>query len=68
VSEIAARVCRARSEPFLTHAKLNLMTRHYVCDTSRSTAVLGIEPGVPMERGLDETVRWLRAGGAEVSG
>lgn len=60
--ERAARALRARKEPFLTHSKLNLMTRHYVCDTARAAAVLGFSPAIPIEQGLDDTLTWLRAG------
>jgi hypothetical protein len=58
VSERFAKLRRSAKEPFLTHSKINLMTRHYVCDTSRASTVLGFRPAVPLERGLDETVAW----------
>ena len=52
-----------KREPFLTHSKLNLMTRHYVSDTARASAVLDFQPAISLEQGLDETLSWLRAGG-----
>jgi len=65
VSERFAKLRRSAKEPFLTHSKINLMTRHYVCDTSRASTVLGFRPAVPLERGLDETVAWVAAGGVD---
>ena len=57
---LAAAVGTSR-EPFVTHSKLNLMTRSYLCDTRRAAALLGARPAVSLAQGLDETVRWLRS-------
>jgi UDP-glucose 4-epimerase len=63
LSERYAKVRGAHAEPFVTHSKLNLMTRHYVCDTSMASSVLDFRPAIPVERGLDETMTWLQTGG-----
>jgi UDP-glucose 4-epimerase len=59
VLERAARLVGTAKEPFLTHSKINLMTRDYLCDTSRAAALLGFHSRVPIENGIDETVTWL---------
>jgi len=61
--ERAGRLRRTRTEPFVTHAKLNLMTRDYLCDTTKARSLLGFEPIVTMSDGIDRTVAWCRAVG-----
>jgi len=57
--ERAGRLRGTKTEPFVTHSKLNLMTRDYLCDTTKARTLLGFHPAVAMPEGIDRTVAWL---------
>jgi nucleoside-diphosphate-sugar epimerase len=61
--ERAGRLRGTATEPFVTHSKLNLMTREYLCDTAKARTLLGFEPVVAMPDGIDRTVAWLQTAG-----
>jgi nucleoside-diphosphate-sugar epimerase len=50
-------------EPFLTRAKIDLLTCEDIYDTSKARTRLGFTPRVSLAEGVLPTVRWLRERG-----
>lgn len=63
VLEQYAKIRGSSVEPFVTHSKVNLMTRDYLYDTGKARALLGFEPAVDVGEGIARTMAWLRASG-----
>jgi len=57
--EAAYRWGGAGREPFLTRAKIDLLTKEDVYDAGKAKDVLGFTPGIGLDEGAPPTVRWL---------
>ena len=63
VLEGAWRALDLKSEPFLTKAKVDLMTCEDLWDTAKARAVLGWAAAVGLDEGAPRAVAWLREAG-----
>ena len=50
-------------EPFLTRAKVDLLTCEDLFDTTKARTRLGFEPALGLLEGAPGTIRWLRETG-----
>jgi nucleoside-diphosphate-sugar epimerase len=61
--EASWRSLGLRREPFLTRAKVDLLTSEDLYDASRARERLGFEPAITLAEGVGPTVDWLRRAG-----
>ena len=57
--EGAWRAVRAEGEPFLTKAKVDIMTCEDVFNTSKAQRMLDYSPAISLQDGINESVRWM---------